>query len=234
MSNESTKTRAIRPSDFEEKYLKGKVIDIGGGIDPVTTNSEVFDLEDGDAQHILQYREAASYDAVHSSHCLEHMKDVPAALKQWWDLVRTGGYMIIVVPHEDLYEQSMWPPIFNSDHKATFRINKQESWSSVSYDLYQLANELPNAEIIETVIHDQDYDYNIQGGKFNSTLRKIYKWNYSNSSIKKNIASTLYKLLYNKFYKHGNNNKGLPVDQTRWNALAQIQIIIKNTLHSSP
>ena len=63
-----------------------------------------------------------AYDAVCSSHCLEHMRDVPAALTQWWALVRKGGYLVLVVPDEDLYEQGGWPSLFNSDHKATFRI----------------------------------------------------------------------------------------------------------------
>jgi len=227
MSNESTKTKSIRPTDFGEKYLQGRVIDIGGGSDPVSPNSEVFDLEDGDAQHILTYRQAESYDTVHSSHCLEHMKDVPDALQQWWGLIKTGGYMVIIVPHEDLYEQNMWPPAFNSDHKATFRINKDQSWSPVSFDLVKLARQLPNIEIIETTIHDQNYDFNLQGKKFNNALRKLYKWNYSKNLIKKGIASILYSVLYNKYYKLGGGESGLPIDQTRGDALAQIQLIAR-------
>jgi hypothetical protein len=46
------------------------------------------------------------------------MHDPEAALRQWWALVRPGGYLVVVVPHEDLYEQGMWPSAFNSDHKG--------------------------------------------------------------------------------------------------------------------
>ena len=77
---ESSKTNQVRTEEFFNTYLTGKVIDIGGGSDKVTENTEVFDLEHGDAQHILKYKDKESYDCVYSSHCLEHMKDVPLAL----------------------------------------------------------------------------------------------------------------------------------------------------------
>ena len=162
MSDESTKTRNVRSSDFIEKYFNKDVLDIGGGNDPVVKHAEVFDLKDGDAQHIIKYKEIETYHCVHSSHCLEHMEDVPLALKQWWQLVRPGGYMIIVVPHEDLYEQRCWPSIFNEDHKATFRINQNSSWSPISYDLLELCQNLPDSTVIEieTAIHDLKYDLN--------------------------------------------------------------------------
>ena len=51
------------------------------------------------------------------------MRDVPQALEQWWQLVKPGGAMVIVVPDEDLYEQGAWPSLFNRDHSATFRLN---------------------------------------------------------------------------------------------------------------
>lgn len=127
MGDETRKTNKIRGLKFIEKYFQGNVIDISGGNDPVTPNAKVFDLEDGDAQYIAEFEKTGYYDCVHSSHCLEHMIDVPNALAQWWSLVKVNGYMIITVPHEDLYEQRIWPSIFNSDHKATFRLNQADS-----------------------------------------------------------------------------------------------------------
>ena len=138
MGTESTKTQLTRSKEFINTYFSGDVIDIGGGNDPVVKYAEVFDLIHGDAQYILNYKNKESYDCVNSSHCLEHMKDVPSAIFQWWELVRPGGYMVTVVPHEDLYEQKVWPSIFNLDHKATFRLKRKSSWSPVSYDIYDL------------------------------------------------------------------------------------------------
>ena len=165
MSAESTKTRSVRTSKFINTFFGGSVIDIGAGNDPVVKHAEVFDLIHGDAQFIMNYREKESYDCVNSSHCLEHMHDVPAAFTQWWGLVKPGGYMVTVVPHEDLYEQGVWPSIFNSDHKATFRINKENTWSPSSYDITSLVGSIPNAILISVEVQDKNYDHSLQGKK---------------------------------------------------------------------
>ncbi|MBV5346213.1 MAG: methyltransferase domain-containing protein, partial [Rhodoferax sp.] len=66
-------------------------------------------------------------DFVHSSHCLEHMRDVREALKNWIRIVKPGGFLILTVPDEDLYEQGQWPSRFNTDHKWSFTIHKERS-----------------------------------------------------------------------------------------------------------
>ncbi len=81
MTDEASKTRAVRGPDFERLYLRGRVIDIGCDKDLVAPHAEPFDLEHGDAQRIAELRPVGAYDAVCSSHCLEHMRDVPAALR---------------------------------------------------------------------------------------------------------------------------------------------------------
>lgn len=227
MGSEAKKSNQIRSQAFIDRYFQGCVIDIGGGNDPVSANAKVFDLKDGDAQYISQYEHSESYDCVHSSHCLEHMVDVPKALSQWWTLVKKGGYMVIIVPHEDLYEQKIWPSIFNNDHKATFRLNQKESWSNVSYDLHQLCSHLPNVDIVDESIQDNHYDYNLQYKKFTKKFRKIYKWKSSNNKIKRHLGRVIYPLLYKRYYVNNNQSIGLPVDQTSGCALAQIQIVLQ-------
>src|SRR6185437_7927510 len=162
MSGEASKTRAIRGPEFEKRFLGGRVIDIGCGPDLVVPHAEAFDLQHGDAQRIASQRPIGAYDAVHSSHCLEHMRDVPAALEQWWSLVRPGGYLVLVVPDEDLYEQGAWPSLFNTDHKATFRFRKRSSWSPVSFDLEELVKGLPEAEVISCERPDYGYDHSLR------------------------------------------------------------------------
>jgi SAM-dependent methyltransferase len=88
--DEAKKTNAIRPREFIDNYLTGRVIDIGAGNDLVCDWAERFDIEDGDANVITKFRDAGTYDAVHSSHCLEHMHDPEAALLEWWSLLRPG------------------------------------------------------------------------------------------------------------------------------------------------
>jgi SAM-dependent methyltransferase len=232
---ESSKTKLVRSKEFFDTYFNGKIIDIGGGTDPVTENAEVFDFEQGDAQHILKYKDKESYDCVNSSHCLEHMKDVPLALSQWWELVKPGGYMIIVVPHEDLYEQKIWPSVFATDvygtdvygHAATFRLKTEDTWSPVSYDIFELASTLASAQVIHSEIQDLNYDYSLLGKRLGPGARKIYKWRRSKNKIKKITSEFIYKFLHDNFWIKSNNQSGIPIDQTTWNALAQIQIVIK-------
>ena len=223
MGQESKKTSAVRSDIFYREYLSGNIIDIGGGNDPVTKTAEVFDLDNGDAQHILEYKEPNSYDSVYSSHCLEHMKDVPLAIFQWWELLKPKGFMIIVVPHEDLYEQGIWPSIFNKGHHATFRLKSKKSWSYVSFDIHALIKSLPNSKILEYEIHDYNYDYSLCKKKFGKVGHLIHRWQFKKNTIKRFFSKILYPLLHTKLFEA--RQTGKVIDQTASGALAQIQIV---------
>lgn len=225
MSQEATKTRAVRGGDFAQRYLQGRVIDIGCGGDLVVPYAEPFDLQHGDAQHIGSLREREAYDAVCSSHCLEHMRDVPAALAQWWSLVRDGGHLVVVVPDEDLYEQGAWPSLFNDDHKATFRLRKKRSWSAVSFDIEELVGALPGAEIVSCERQDQGYDHSLRRSSISPLGRFLFRVAARWSSVCRamriadgHCERTVLGLM---------RKMGAPVDQTAGPALAQIQIIAR-------
>ena len=139
---------------------------------PRLTTVVDWDLPDGDAQ-LLAFGEAVrwstdlrgvlltqtrgtedaalyGFDVVHSSHCLEHMVDARAALVRWFEVVRPGGYLVTLVPDEDLYEQGVWPSTFNSDHKWTFTPWKPKSWSPVSINVLDLVALLgASAELVQ-------------------------------------------------------------------------------------
>ena len=68
--------------------------------------------------------------------------------------------MITIIPHEDLYEQFVWPSIFNDDHKATFRVNTASSWSPVSINIREECMSR-RCKVISCVIHDENYDYGL-------------------------------------------------------------------------
>lgn len=225
MAEEAKKTNAVRSDEFRARYFSGKVIDVGCARDLVVPHAEPFDLEQGDAQYVLKYRAAGAYDCVHSSHCLEHMKDVPAALRQWWDLIKPGGYLVLVVPEEDLYEQGFFPSIFNSDHKATFRLRRNETWSPLSYEIEALVKNLPAAEVISAEIQDAGYDHSLKrrgaGPLYRlfpnadrTKLKFILKFNIKN----KTVLGFLNRLFV---------WAGIPVDQTHGSALAQIQVVAR-------
>jgi hypothetical protein len=135
--------------------------------------------------------------------------------------------MIITVPEENLYEQKIWPSIFNDDHKATFRLGGQNSWSEVSCDLLDLCQKLPQVKVIDACIQDESYDYRLQFKKIGKRLQKIHRWQFSKNSLKRLLARTLYQILYMRFYVNTNNDIGTPIDQTGGSALAQIQVVLQ-------
>ncbi len=177
--DETTKTKRLM-SDFETSILVGKGIDIGCGPDPVRPEALGFDQGQGDAADILNYVQG-EFDYVYSSHCLEHMPDPRKALLDWWQLVRPGGHLFLVVPDEDLYEQGVFPSRFNSDHKATFTLSKARSWSPVSFNVLDLAQSLPEGQLISLSLQDQDYDRRLlrfgpqQPDRFTRRVLRLYR-----------------------------------------------------------
>lgn len=222
--DEASKTKRIRPEGFSETYLKGRLIDIGCGPDPIEPFAEPFDQIHGDANTITRFREPLSYDAVHSSHCLEHMKDPVTALAEWSRLLKPGGYMIIVVPDERLYEQGIWPSIFNEDHKHSFRIGGNPL-TPVSVNIHDLIKKFPELELVESSIQDAGLNHSLlcSGASLVQKFlaRIVSKIRYKLVAIKL-VDSALDRGLcrFAKFF-------GIPVDQTYGRALAQIQIIVR-------
>ena len=212
--NEATKTKLIYGALFEP-YLNGKILDIGAGKDPITKNADVFDKEQGNAQNIGEYLPSNSFDTVFSSHCLEHMHDPKTALFSWLELVKPGGYLIILVPDEDLYEQGHFPSKFNSDHKATFTISKANSWSHNSINCLDLCTSL-SAEIVYLSEQSDNYDYKLQTHKKNGILR----FPLIRHTLRLKVLAKLFRRL-----------KLLPIDQTSTgkNVLAQICFILKKS-----
>ena len=222
--DEARKTNALRGADFIGRFLGGRVIDIGAGKDLVCSHAEGFDREDGDANLISRFRPVNTYDAVHSSHCLEHMHDPAAALNEWWSLLKPGGYLVVVVPDEDLYEQGIWPSIFNRDHKTTFRLDKPGSWSAVSHDIRKLVAALPGCEIVSAEIQDAHYDYALQW-KHGGVRRKRAWWLRVGKSIGMRIPVVGPRLRIH--FENLAVRRGVPLDQTAREALAQIQVVAR-------
>lgn len=146
--NEASKAiaRRLHTAGFVSHYFVGHGLDVGSGNDslgkyaalfPRMASVTDFDKPDGDAQLLAKHGDA-TFDFVHSSHCLEHMRDPLVALRNWLRVLKSGGYAVVMVPDEDLYEQGVWPSTFNNDHQFTFTIYKAKSWSPVSVNLLAL------------------------------------------------------------------------------------------------
>lgn len=140
--------------------LVGKGLDIGCGSTPITLDCDKWDREQGDAQHLVDVGEEV-YDWIFSSHLLEHVRNPTAAVAKWWKALKIGGYMILLVPDEDLYEQRVWPSRFNGEHRSTFTSSKENSWSPVSVNIVDILHALPGHKLISLTIEDTGYDYTV-------------------------------------------------------------------------
>lgn len=172
MSHETRKANRRRKKTylFCKKVFIGRGIDIGSGRDTLGRKGfrkiesvEQFDREHGDAQYVHEHCQRKEYDFVYSSNCLEHLDDPYIALKNWFSIVRPGGYLVFAVPDEDLYEQGEFPSKFNPQHKWTFTIHKEKSWSPKSVNVLDIVGILSDARIIKIELVDTNYDYTIAG-----------------------------------------------------------------------
>lgn len=124
---ETSKARSRRVREgFFDKYCGGKGLDIGFGGDPLCDNCIGWDFEHGDAQY-LEGLESGMFDFVYSSHTLEHMTDIEVALQNWWRVLKNGGYLILYIPHRDLYEKKKsLPSRWNKSHNHYFLMDRDE------------------------------------------------------------------------------------------------------------
>lgn len=162
--------RRLHDTRFATRYFRGQGIDIGGAPDPLSGYRELFplmaavriwDLPDGDAE-LMRGVADETFDFVHSSHCLEHLRDPAAALANWLRILRPGGHLIVTVPDEDMYEQGVFPSTFNADHKWTFTIFKNMSWSPRSVNLTELLAGLGmQAEVVRIEQLDAAFRYRV-------------------------------------------------------------------------
>jgi SAM-dependent methyltransferase len=172
MAYEASKAMIRRSYDkrYVARWLVGDGIDIGAGNDSIGHYQRLFplmgvvrswDKEDGDAMLMAGVPDA-SYDFVHSAHCLEHLQNPIIALKNWVRICKPGGHLVVTVPDEDLYEQGVWPSTFNGDHKWSFTIGKQRSWCAKSVNLIDLLREvLDQVAIIKLELLDTNYFYGV-------------------------------------------------------------------------
>ena len=173
MSDETTKARLRRSVDtrFVTQYFVGNGIDIGCGNDSLGEHKDhyvniqsvrAWDLPDGDAQYMASVNDN-TFDFVHSSHCLEHLRDPHEGFANWIRICRPGGYIVVTIPEEDLYEQRNWPSIYNPDHKTSWTIAKTKSWSPVSISLIPfLYGFVDQIQVIKIELIDHKYDYTLK------------------------------------------------------------------------
>lgn len=156
-------------SGFYARYMQGKGLDIGyrGNVKnpekivPVLDTATGVDLDYPGYDGVTLPFEDSSQDYVFASHILEHVEDVNLYLtiEEWFRVLKPGGYMIICVPHQELYERQKvrYPNLrsrWNEDHKR-------------SYTSRSLLAELEDAlgvrsnRIVHLKENDEQYDYTL-------------------------------------------------------------------------
>jgi ubiquinone/menaquinone biosynthesis C-methylase UbiE len=160
---EASKAMARRPKYLSDLYFKGYGVDIGAGPDCIDKHGYTcknWDLPDGDAQEMVSVQDN-TFDYVHSAHCLEHMVNVRRALSNWIRVTKPGGYLVIIVPDQELYEHN-WPlpSRFNSDHKFMFYLNKPKKIYKYSVDVLEMVRWFePKVELIYVKRNEEGYDF---------------------------------------------------------------------------
>lgn len=163
---------------FFDKFCQGKGLDIGYGGDPILPGVRGWDFEHGDAQ-LMRGLDNASFDFVYSSHLLEHLPDCELALKNWWRLLKPGGYLLLLLPHRDLYEKKKnLPSRFNHDHEHFFMPEEDDLPDTIGVGPL-LERTLSNIEVIYINTCDEGYvnpgDEQPSEGEFSieAVIRKI-------------------------------------------------------------
>lgn len=118
----STMNEVTKYKDFLVRYVKGAGLDLGSGDQRTLLNALTVDCRElanvdivDDIQTLNKLRGRERVDFILASHCLEHLKKPVDAIDTWWGLLKEKGYMIVILPHADLYMEP------NPEHLHKFR-----------------------------------------------------------------------------------------------------------------
>ncbi len=152
------------------KYLGGKIIDIGCGREKITPEAIGVDFPnerlsasdiwiDLSTPKNLRIFRPEYFDVVFSSHCLEDMVDVVGSLKEWWRILKTGGYMILYLPHAEY-----------SPHVGSIGVNPWHKNDFIPENIINIMNEFACYELVSNTSHNELDEY-----AFELVLRKQYR-----------------------------------------------------------
>jgi len=115
-------------SGFLDRYCSGeKVLDVGftGYENPerktALPDAIGIDLDYPGYDGITLPFADETVDTVFSSHCLEHIEADHAVIRDWFRVLKVGGFIVCIVPSQALYEKKLrLPSRWNADHKRMY------------------------------------------------------------------------------------------------------------------
>ena len=145
-----------------EKYLTGKILDIGCGERKVVPYAEGVDIRPldgvGHVMKITPQMEMAftdRYETVFSSHCLEHVVDDTGVLRAWIQLVKPGGHLVLYLPDAKHYDNRE-----NIEHFQSYEYEVFMRWFKESFPNMTVVEEGPD-------VGDDKYSFYLVAQKAN-------------------------------------------------------------------
>lgn len=181
-------------------YIRGKGIDIGCGPTKVLPHAIGIDsLKDVELFGVQMKPDLVCEDAcklaipdadldfVFSSHLLEHIDYWEGALSEWWRVLKVGGYLVLYLPHRDLYPNAGQPGA-NPDHKRDFVPN-----DILAAMIDVASNSETGYDIVVEEVRDQGMEYS-----FLLVLRKLQDFidPEAHTSLKPKPAKTVCVVRY--------------------------------------
>lgn len=169
-----------------QRFIREPVLDVGSGVDPLpirgathwdyqwtyteTDNDLSWKNEPGDrdAQTLAGLADE-SFGTVYASHILEHLPDPVEALRNWWRVLKPGGFLCVAIPHRDLYEKkathpSLWNPRDREGgggHLTFWLPDRDEAPDTLSFSRI-IREAIPGeAEVHDFRTIDAGYDYSL-------------------------------------------------------------------------
>lgn len=101
----------------------GKSLDNDFGLNVLNVCPKEFENSEGDGTPVDIYAYGddipsvgdSSIDFVFSSHVVEHLPNLIKALKEWYRIVRPGGYIVMIVPQRDARVKDRGKPLTKYD-----------------------------------------------------------------------------------------------------------------------
>ncbi|RZT28823.1 methyltransferase domain-containing protein [Cupriavidus agavae] len=121
--------RRIHDPGFMQHYFHGVGLDLGADATGLARCSREFPR----VVRVVPWKgelmavpgvEHRSFDFVHASHCLQTVVNPAKALGRWLDLLKTGGYLVLTVPDQDLADQTVQPAETNDAPARGFSVCK--------------------------------------------------------------------------------------------------------------